>query len=131
MGELPYDKAAVLAVRCPHCGAQAGERCRTPRGVTTELHNERKVLVYPRFGRGESGLKRGRQGTLRVFGFVAEKGARRLTGVALARNRVAVMERLRVRAREDEGIELADADIHIVEVEAADGDQLVVIRVDE
>lgn len=124
----PYDKAAVLAVRCPHCGVQAGERCRTSRGVATEIHNERKVLVYPRFGRGEAGLKRGRQGTLRVFGFTAEKGATCLTGVALARNAVAVMERLRARAREDEGIELDDADIHIVEVDANDGDQLVVIR---
>lgn len=132
MSELPFDHAAVLAVRCPFCGVPAGEPCRTSRGKKKErgqgsFHNERKMVVYPRFGRGETGLKRGRAGTMRVFGFTAEKGATCLTGVALARNAVAVMERLRVRARE-ENIELDDADMHIVEVDVNDGDQLVVIR---
>jgi hypothetical protein len=30
---------------CPHCGAKAGKRCRSPRGVPGAPHGERRLLA--------------------------------------------------------------------------------------
>lgn len=129
---VEYSKTAVMGVKCPHCGAQPGKRCRSPNGAVADLHNERKVLVYPRYSRGEHGLKRGRVGKFRVYAvaFVIKPSAELHTAVALARTPVAVLERLRLRVREQHGIELDETDVQVTEVLVTDGDQLVLIGVD-
>jgi hypothetical protein len=59
------DVNKVLAIACPHCGAQPGERCRTKNGgrFTGDFHTNRKGIVYPRFllddqGRPKRGVRK-------------------------------------------------------------------------
>lgn len=44
------DTAPVLAVACPYCEAQPGQRCCTPTGTPTgDFHYQRKGKIYPGF----------------------------------------------------------------------------------
>lgn len=131
VSELPFSKPAVLAVCCPHCGASPGERCKTTSGARTEFHNERKVVVYPRFSRGGEGLKRGRTGIFRVFALTYRDVVDELcTAVALARNEVAARERLRIRFMETYDAELDMSSVSVTEMDVSLGDQLLLIGVD-
>lgn len=54
-----YDPERVLGVKCPSCGARAGERCKTKHGRTRakyDFHAVRKGVVYPEFVTKRPGL---------------------------------------------------------------------------
>lgn len=56
-----YDERKVLAVDCPKCGAEAGERCRTSRGKRIhDQHTLRKAVVYPSYLKNVRGDTRGK-----------------------------------------------------------------------
>lgn len=123
-----YNKAAVLAVQCPKCGALAGEKCRSTSGAKSDEHNARKAVVYPSYRKGLDGkLKRGRVGNLRVFMVQSSRwGAK---AVVLGRNVIDAHERYKLALRENLAeYETADDTISVKEIDVTQGDQVIFFR---